>query len=197
MNIFAIVATLVAIYIITSVIKVFEVEHRTPHVTNKVNDTTMEENKEKRQNEIMITEDGIQAEIGTRDLLMHVLMEMGCQYTVDEDDMICFAYQGEVFRVVADNECQFINVFNTFWEGCELYDVEKVARLKRAINEVNLSKTVTVCYTIDEAENMMWVHCKTRFPFIPQIPDLVDYLKFIFAALFQAHHALGAEIERL
>lgn len=157
----------------------------------------MEENKDKKENGIMITKEGIQTEIGTRDLLMCVLTQIGCQYTIDEDQRIHFDYQGEHFFAAANNEYCYIDVYDTGWEDCELYDVEKVAHLKRAINEVNLSETVTVCYTIDEAENMMWVHCKTNFLLIPQIPNLDTYFKIEILSLFHAHHALGAEMERL
>ena len=157
----------------------------------------MEEHKDKKQNEVMITGDEIQAEIGTRDLLLCVLTQIGCQYTISEDERIHFDYQGEHLWAEAVNECRFINVYDTGWENCELYDVEKVARLKQAINTVNLKETVTVLYSLDTEDDMMWVHCKKNFLFIPQIPDVDSYLKSMFAALFQAHHALGAEMEKL
>lgn len=148
-------------------------------------------------NKMQITQSGVEVEIGTRDFLMRVLIEIGCQYTIDEENRICFDYQGEHLWAYADNECKFVVMYDAFWESCELFDVEKVANMKRAINNVNLNETVTVIYTINEADNTMWVHCKKNFLFIPEIQSADAYLRSIFASLFQAHHALGAELERL
>lgn len=150
-----------------------------------------------KKNNIKIMNEVVQVEIGTRDLLMRILMEMGCKYTVDENKRICFDFQGEHLWADADNDCKFINVYDAFWESRELDDVEGIALLKQAINTVNLSETVTIFYTINETDNILWVHCKKNFLFIPHIPELENYMKSMIAALFQAHYALGAELERL
>lgn len=197
MHILSTLEPVALVFIIVKMISVYRAAYCTPQITNKINDTSMEENKDKKQNEVLITRDEIQAEIGTRDLLLCVLTQIGCQYTIGEDERIHFDYQGEHLWAEAINDCRFINVYDTGWERCEMYDVEKVARLKQAINEVNFREVVTVFYTIDEADSMMWVHCKTNFLLIPQLPDIDTYFKIELAALFQAHHALGAEMEKL
>ena len=161
---------------------------------------TLKEIKQKNMEEernMQITNEGVEVEIGTRDLLLRALVEIGCQYTIDEDERICFAYQGEHLWAEAINDCPFVNVYDAFWESCELYNVDRIAHLKQAINSVNMVGTVIVLYTIADEDNTLWVHCKKNFLFIPQIPHIGDYLHSVFASLFQAHHALGAEMARL
>lgn len=146
---------------------------------------------------LQITSDGVQIEIGTRDLLMRVLMQIGCAYTIDEEQRICFTYQGEQLWAEATNDCLYVDVYDTFWESCELSNLDRVAKLKQAINTVNLSEVENVFYTINDEDNVLMVHCKRNFLFIPQIPHIDDYLRSVFNGLFQCHYALGSEMTRL
>ncbi len=152
----------------------------------------MDENKN-----VQITNEGVQIEIGTRDLLLRVLMQMGCQYTIDEDQRICFTYQGEHLWAVATNDCPYVEVVDAFWESCELSNVNRVSKLKQAINTINLRDTSNVFHTINNEDNMLWVHCKRNFLFIPQIPKIDEYLRSIFNGLFHSHYVLATEMERL
>lgn len=133
---------------------------------------------------------------GTRDLFLETLTKIGCQYEVEEgeDGDITFGYQGEYFMVRATNEVRYIQIFDTHWAHVELYDIDEFARLKKAINESNLRNSVTTVYTINEAGSTVDVHCKSVILFIPEIPNLEDYLRLEFSDYFRVHETINMEM---
>ena len=137
---------------------------------------------------------------GTRDLFLETLSKIGCQYELGEgeedSDKIYFAYQGENFTASASNEGWYVHLWDTHWEHVELYDIDEFARLKKAINLSNLNCATTTVYTIDEAGNNVDVHCKSVIPFIPQIPELENYLRGELNDFFRAHQLVGNEMEK-
>lgn len=137
---------------------------------------------------------------GTRELFIETLTKIGCQYELaeeEDDDRIFFAYQGEHFFAGVRNDWQYIHVYDTHWGHVELYDIDEFTRLKKAINESNLNNCVTTVYTIDEAGSNVDVHCKTTILFIPQIPDLENYLRLELNEFFRAHQFVGNQMVKL
>lgn len=136
---------------------------------------------------------------GTRDLLLETLSRIGCQYEIGEgeDDRIHFVYQGEHFLVAADNEHHYIQVYDYAWRSLELFDIDELSRLRKAINEANWRSNATTVFSIDDTRKTMDVHCKAAFLFIPQIPHLEDYLRLELNSFFRAHQQVGAEMEKL
>ena len=138
--------------------------------------------------------------MGTRDLFLETLTKMGCQYELaeeEDDNHIYFAYQGENFVVAASNDNRYIHIWDTHWEHVELYDIDEFSRLKKAINGSNLNNSVTTVYTIDEAGSNVDVHSKSIILFVPQIPDIEDYLRTELNEFFRAHRYVGNEMEKL
>lgn len=138
--------------------------------------------------------------IGTRDLFMQTLTKIGCQYEFSDeegDDRIFFAYQGEHFFADMTNEGLYVHVWDTHWGHVELYDVEEFTRLKKAINNANLNCATITVYTIDEDGKNVDVHCKSTFPFIPQIPNIENYLRGELNDFFRAHQFVGNEMAKL
>lgn len=138
--------------------------------------------------------------MGTRDLFLETLTKMGCQYELaeeEDDNHIYFAYQGENFIVAASNDNRYIHIWDTHWEHVELYDIDEFSRLKKAINGSNLNNSVTTVYTIDEAGSNVDVHSKSIILFVPQIPDIEDYLRTELNEFFRAHRYVGNEMEKL
>ena len=137
---------------------------------------------------------------GTRDLLLETLTKIGCQYELGEeenDNRIYFAYQGENFMVDATNENHYVHIWDTYWGHVELYNIDEFTRLKKAINGSNLNNSVTTVYTIDEAGSNVNVHSKSVILFVPQIPDLEDYLRVELNEFFRAHRYVGNEMMKL
>lgn len=134
---------------------------------------------------------------GTRDLFLETLTNIGCQYSIEDDGDINFGYQGEYFVVRASNENRYIQIYDTHWGHVELYDIDEFTRLKKAINESNINNCVTTIYTIDEAGSNVDVHCKSTILFIPQIPELENYLRLELNDYFRAHQFINVEMAKL
>ena len=154
---------------------------------------------EKNKKENMETQENMQGKPRTRELFLETLTKIGCQYEIGEgdDDRILFAYQGEHFMVDASNERFFVTIWDTYWAHIELYDIDELSRLKKAINGSNISNSVTTVYTIDEAGGNVDVHCKSIILFIPQIPQLEGYLRMELGEFFRVHHYIGNEMTKL
>jgi len=135
--------------------------------------------------------------IGTRDLFLETLTAIGCQYEIDEDNEINFAYQGEYFVVRASNDNQYIQIYDLRWLHVELYDIDEITRLKKAINESNIKNSVVTIYTINESGNTVDVHCKSVIYFDSVIPDVIDYLRLELAEYFNVHQMILLEMAKL
>ena len=155
----------------------------------------------KNRNDILpnSTRENMEQKKGTRDLLLETLTAIGCQYKIGEgdDDRIRFAYQGENFVVAADNQRPYINIWDYAWGSVELDDIDEVSRLRKAINVANWQNSVTTVFTIDKENNSIDVHCKTTIILIPELPDIVDYMKVELGEFFRAHRLVGNEMARL
>ncbi len=138
-------------------------------------------------------------QFGTRDLFLNVLTNIGCQYEVEEgeDNRIHFVYQGEHFLVGAENDRPYIHVYDYAWKSINLSDIDELARLRKAINEANWEGSVVTVFTIDNETQTMDVHCKTVLLFIPEIPNIEEYLKLELHEFFRAHQLVGAQMEKL
>lgn len=137
--------------------------------------------------------------IQTRDLFLDTLTKIGCQYELreGEDNRVFFAYQGEHFFADTTNESLYVCIWDAYWEHVELYNVDDVARLRKAINTSNFNSSVTTVFTIDEAGNNMDVHSKSTIPFVSTMPDLEMYLRAELDNFFRAHQIVGSEMHNL
>lgn len=135
---------------------------------------------------------------GTRDLFLETLTQIGCQYEIDEgeDTYISFAYQGEYFLVNASNQGRFIQIYDTHWGHVEFYDIDEFTRLKKAINQSNMQNNVTTVYTINEEGKTVDVHGKSLSLFIPEIPEIADYLRHELGQFFKAHETINVEMAK-
>lgn len=173
-----------------------EVQNKKEVEENRYFEQLMTENKSDiNKNESQ--EDEKIRHMGTKDLFLATLTKIGCQYELaekEDDNSIYFAYQGENFVVDASNENNYIRIWDTHWGHVELYDVDELSRLKKAINNSNLNTGVTTVYTIDEVGHNVDVHCKSVVLFIEQIPDIENYLRVELNEFFRAHQYVGNEM---
>lgn len=137
--------------------------------------------------------------VGTRDLFLDTLTKIVCQYQLGEgdDNRIFFAYQGEHFFADTTNDRMYVHLWDTHWGHVELYDIDEVSRLRKAINTSNLNTAVTTVFTIDEEGKSMDVHCKSVIPFVSVMPNLDDYLRVELNDFFHAHQVVGNEMHKL
>lgn len=174
-----------------------EEEHQQESDANKdLYDQTVNQTEKEQRN----TETIMENEKGTRDLFLETLTKIGCQYELEEEKEDCrifFAYQGEHFSVVATNGVRLIQIYDIQWGHVDLYDIDEFTRLRKAINESNLNNNVTTVYTIDEAGSNVYVHSRYSILFVPQIPDIENYLRWALNEFFVAHQRVGNEMAKL
>ena len=164
----------------------------------QLNDDLQEMRKEKKSVTVK-SESTSQKNLGTRDLFLKVLTSIGCQYQLGEgdDNRIFFAYQGEHFFADTTNDIMYVHLWDTHWAHVELYDIDEVSWLRKAINTSNLNTAVTTVFTIDEDGKNMDVHSKSTIPFIPSMPNLEAYLKVELNEFFRSHQMVGTEMHKL
>ena len=151
-------------------------------------------NKENQENENNNNNDS--KPMGTRDFLIGLLTKMGCQYEIDEKERINFKWQGGHFTADAQNDCAFVLVWYLYWAEYELYDIDTLARVKRALNEANINYNINVVYSLNEAGSTFHVHSKKHFLLIPQIPDAEGYLECILGMFFDGRRYVETLIDR-
>jgi hypothetical protein len=199
------VFTVLAIVVVLGLFANKYMNKRNPVRTNEkldVNADLYDRAKEELETEInMDKEINKQVKMGTRDLFLETLTKIGCQYVIEEDENveegdIRFGYQGEYFVVRASNKTHYIQIYDTHWGHVELYDVDEFARLKKAINESNIRNSVTTIYTIDEAGSNVDVHCKSVILFVPEIPNIADYLRLELSEYFSVHETINLEMAK-
>lgn len=128
----------------------------------------------------------------TREQFLKTLTNIGCNYETLEDSRIVFAYQGWNFLVSASDSSVYVWIYDIAWKQVNLYDVEEMSRMKRAVNKSNMDNIITSIYTIDETENVANVHCQYAMLFLPEIPDIGNYLKSILNTFFTVHHTIDS-----
>ena len=135
----------------------------------------------------------------TRELFLDTLGRVGCQYQLGEgeDTRIFFSYQGEHFFADMKEDSIYVHIWDAHWEQVELYDVDEVSRLRKAINTSNRKSAVSTFYTIDDEAKTMNVHAKTTITFISSIPYLEDYLRTELNEFFHAQQIVGTEVHKL
>ena len=133
----------------------------------------------------------------TRDLFLDTLTKMGCQYEFDENERIGFQWQGGYFVANASNDNLFVTIWYFQWGEWELYDIDALSRVKRVINEANISYALNVVYSINEEGGNFYIHSNKNFLFIPQIPDIKGYLQAMLGEFFTVRRYVEKELDKL
>ena len=122
---------------------------------------------------------------------------MGCQYEFDENERIGFQWQGGYFVANASNDNLFVTIWYFQWGEWELYDIDALSRVKRVINEANISYALNVVYSINEEGGNFYIHSNKNFLFIPQIPDIKGYLQAMLGEFFTVRRYVEKELDKL
>ncbi len=132
----------------------------------------------------------------TRNLLIRTLEDIGCQPEINDNNDIVFKYQGEEFKILANNDSLIIGIYNVAWIGIETSDTN-ADFLKQAVNKANEDSAITNLYTINEEKGFIVAHCQTATYFAYNIPDCREYLKSILDTFFFAHQRVEDEFTNL
>lgn len=136
--------------------------------------------------------------LATKSLVMDVLKRIGAEPNEEEDGVIYFVYQGENFIIQAREEMAFICIFDVMWYSLPVYgDIEDFARLQKVINASNRAESCIVYYTIAKEADEIVVHTKRNDLFVPQIPEIENYLRSLLNGFFRVQRFVFTELERL
>ena len=133
--------------------------------------------------------------ISTRQLALKAIENIGSKPEYTEEGRIQFEYQGITFLMEVVNDCAFVNLI---WPWCHYFskfDIDEYARVQKVVNDVNARGVVSVFYGETDSDDVA-VHIKKNFLFVPQIPELEDYLKLILDSFFRTVRILDVEIEK-
>lgn len=144
---------------------------------NQVEETTMEET------------------ISTRQLALKTIENIGSTPQYTEEGRIQFEYQGITFLIEATNDCAFVNLIWPWCHSFSKFDIDEYARVQKVVNDINARGVVSVFYGETDSDDVA-VHVKKNFLFVPQIPELDDYLKLILDNFFRTVRTFDLEIEK-
>lgn len=131
----------------------------------------------------------------TRNLLRQTLTDSGISF--EEDDNCVYAeYQAATFRIIANDNSQYINVQLLFWYEISTNDTDKFSLMQKVVNGTNLHGSTTVYYSINSEKEIAYLHTGTCGLFIPAIPDIGDYLQSMFCSLFQTREFVYTELSK-
>ena len=133
--------------------------------------------------------------ISTRQLALRTIENIGSEPKYDEAGRIQFEYQGVIFLMEAANDCMFVNLIWPWCHSFSKFDIDEFARVRQVVNDVNLRDTVSVVYTIADSDEVA-LHIKKNFIFLPQLPQIDEYLKLNLNSFFRTARTLDLEIEK-
>ena len=171
-------------------------------VADEEMDKVVEMPDEKTGSEEIIEENMEQVDIQlpdstTRTLLMVALRKLNLQYEFDDDQNLLITYQGEQFRIIAENDKPWIQVQDCWWYGESLDDIDNLALLHRAVNECNIRDANKMVYTYNKEEHEVGIHTLRDLLWLPQIPDSDQYLQAAFDTMLRSHHYFFRMMEEL
>ena len=131
-------------------------------------------------------------------LFLDTLIDMGCPCDEDEKlGLIPFIYKNEEFvaKVLVD-ACE-VMVFCNKWESVDLKDIDKVIKMKQAVNTANSHSSWTTYYKNEEDDFMLLLTSHISFYFSSHIDDKINYLRSKFDEFFDAQQIIQLEMESL
>lgn len=121
----------------------------------------------------------------TRELLIDAVKELGCQPKIDDDNAILVNYEGETFRIEADDKYKCITIYDPWWGWLELNN-DNAGKLKETVNKCNMGNCIpTMLYTVNG--DRIGVHCKLNLNFADKEGRYSDLLAAYFKTFFDAH----------
>lgn len=131
---------------------------------------------------------------GTTILARNLLSKIGCSPINTEEGRIHFNYQSINFIMEAADDCLFVNLI---WPWCyrfSKFDIDEFARVRRVVNDINMQGLVSVFYNDTDSDDVV-VHLSKHFLLASQIPNIEDYMKFVFELFFRTTHTLNVKIK--
>lgn len=131
-------------------------------------------------------------------LFLDTLIDMGCPCDEDEKlGLIPFMYKNEEFvaKVLVD-ACE-VMVFCNKWESVDLKDIDKVIKMKQAVNTANSHSSWTTYYKNEEDDFKLLLTSHITFYFSSHVKDKFNYLRSKFDEFFDAQQIIQFEMETM
>ena len=132
---------------------------------------------------------------GTKQLAWEIIKNIGSEPELPEEGRIHYDYQGRSFVMHVSDDSSFVTLVMPWCYAFSKFDIDEFARVRRVINEINTREDVTACYCYSDFYEL-GVHLMKQFLFIPQIPSLDEYLRYMMESIFKAARRLDLEIEK-
>ena len=133
--------------------------------------------------------------ISTRQLALNTIENIGSEPKFTEEGRIQFEYQGITFLMETANDCMFVNLIWPWCYSFSKFDIDEFARVRQVVNDINAYGVVSVFYSITDSDDVA-IHIKKNFLFVPQIPNLEEYLRLMLDSFFRTARTLDLEIEK-
>ena len=133
-------------------------------------------------------------------LVLCTLRKIGCEPETEvrgDNTWVYFTYQGEKFTIECNDSCRFIVIYDTWWYQMSVYsDIEDIANLHKVINLANQHANCTVIHTVNQEIDEIGVHSRRNMLFIPQIPEIDQYLVSVLNDFFKVQRFVVTELEK-
>lgn len=134
-------------------------------------------------------------------LVLSTLRKIGCEPQLEpqgEFNYVYFTYQGEKYTIECNDDCFFINIYDTWWHSISIYsDVEEIANLHKVVNQANQHVNCTLLYTTNKEIEEIGVHSKRTILFVKEIKEIDQYLISVLNDFFKAQRMVLTELEKL
>ena len=133
----------------------------------------------------------------TKDLCIELLKQLNCKAAVAEEDenRLCFQYQGEPFVIDTSNESFFIDIWDPRWYIVPLDDLEQMSNVRKAINTINNYSGTTIVYCIEEEEQKFVLHSKRQCILPKDLPNVKEHLSALLNDFFTVKLWLTEQID--
>ena len=146
-------------------------------------------------NDNQVAETNMEEKISTGQLALDAIERIGSEPKYTEEGRIQFEYQGVIFLMETANDCMFVNLIWPWCHSFSKFDIDEFARARQVVNDINMRGLVSVFYSITDSDDVA-IHIKKNFLFVPQIPNLEEYLRLMLDTFFRTARTLDLEIEK-
>lgn len=133
----------------------------------------------------------------TRTLLQLALRQLGIEYDFDEDNCFIAIYQGEHFKIVAENDSRIIDIYDLWWYHAPLDDIDNLSLVKQAVNDYNIRGKAKLVYSFSREDDVIGVHGMMHFVWVEGIPNIDQYLRAQLDIMLAAHQQFYQIMEHL
>lgn len=156
---------------------------------DNADDETSDENDDTDDDEVRS-----KFEEANRELLMHHLMDMGCQPELTEENHVTVSYQGENFLIMSNGI--YFRIWDLNWLSVNMQDDEYFI-MKDAANYANFSFGPTIVMHAPDEGGNIYISSRYDVLFSNEIKDRTAYLRSVLDAFFSLKHIMYHEFQRI